>query len=248
MNSFSENFFKFAEALPENLQPSKVEARALLSEATSATATGLLIAIRALYGDDVLTWEPETLWLTLENDSVFLDNVERDKIQAARSLIVRPAFYWDNLVFQRTVQALNGQPFSAETIQEANAAHMCWAVYEAAVLRNLDPDDKKIPDFDEDVQQYVAVCLRREGFVVPPETLSFAEDNLENMLPKEAIDLKKEVKQAWGHLNKSKLAHTEFAENEHGVQLARLSACYLYQQERVDHFSHEVIRLGVKPT
>jgi hypothetical protein len=248
MSSFTENFFKFAEALPENLQPGKVEARALLKEATTATATGLLIAIRALHGDDVLTWEPETLWLTLERDGIPTDNVERDKIQAARSLVVRPSFYWDNLVFQRTVQALNGQPFSAESIQEANTAHMCWAVYEASVLRNLDPDEKKIPEFDEDVQQYVAVCLRREGFVLPPDVLSFAEDNLEKMLPKDAADLKKEVKQAWGHLNKSKLAHTEFAENEHGVQLARLAACYLFQQECAEHLANEVIRLGVKPT
>lgn len=226
------------------------EARAVLKEAANSPAAALLTAVRAMYKDEVLDWEPESLWLSLERDGFFLLNPERDKIQAAITLIKKPSFYWDSLVFQRTVQALNDQPFQFDAIQEAHTAHMAWAVFEASVIRNLDPDEQTVPDFDEDVQQYTAVCMFREGLVLPPENLKFAEDSLDKLQPKDthATGLKKEVIQAWGHLNKSKLEHTEFAENPVGVQLARLASSYLYVKDRAGHLANVLIRLSVKLT
>lgn len=225
------------------------EAKATLKDAASSSAIALLLSVRSLYGDEVLKWEPEALWLTLERDSYPLSEVDRDKIQAAIALTERPSFYWDNIAFQHTVQALNGQPFSAETLQENNAAHMAWAICEAAVIRQFDPDKNTIPDFDGDVQLYVAVCLRREGFVLPPSELLFSEECLEKQLPLEdhVTGLKKEVKQAWSHTPKNRLEHTEFAENAVGVQLARLAACYLYVEDQKSHLTKELARLGIKP-
>jgi len=226
------------------------EARAVLREAATAPAAALLTAVRALYKDDVMTWEPEALWLSLERDGFALLNPERDKIQAAITLVKRPSFYWDNLVFQRMVQALNDQPFQCDAIQENHTAHMSWSVFEASVIRNLDPDEQTIPDFDEDVQQYAAVCMFREGLVLPPENLKFAEDNLDKLQPKEphSTGLKKEVSSTWGHLNKDRLEHTEFAENALGVQLAKLSAIYLYVKDRSDQLMSCLTRLNVKLT
>ena len=228
---------------------SEAEAKATLKDAHASSAVALLLSIRSLYGDEVLKWEPETLWLTLERDSYPLAEQERDKIQSALALTAHPSFYWDNVAFQHTVQALNDQHFSVETIQENNVAHMAWAVCEAAVIRQLDPDKPDIPDFDGDVQLYAAVCLRREGFVFPPGELLFAEECLENQLPQEdhVTGLKKEVKQAWSHTPKNRLEHTEFAENSIGVQLARLAACYLYVESKKKQLSGELARLGIKP-
>jgi hypothetical protein len=227
---------------------SESEAKATLSNASASSAIALLLSIRSLYGDEILKWEPEALWLTLERDSYFLLEPERDKIQAAISLTQHPSFYWDNIAFQHTVQALNGQHFSAETLQENNAAHMAWAICEAAVIRQFDPDKTTIPDFDGDVQLYVSVCLRREGFVFPPSELLFAEECLEKQLPKEehVTGLKKEVKQAWSHTPKNRLEHTEFAENAVGVQLARLAACYLYVADQKNLLVNELARLGLR--
>jgi len=226
------------------------EARAVLKEASNAPAAALITAVRAIYKDAVLEWEPESLWLSLERDGFELHNPERDKIQAAITLIKKPSFYWDNLTFQRTVQALNDQPFNMDVIQEAHTAHMAWAVFEASVIRNLDPDEQTVPEFDEDVQQYAAVCMFREGLVLPPENLKFAEDSLDKLQPKEAhsTGLKKEVSRAWGHLNKGKLEHTEFAEDAIGVQLARLASAYLYVKDRAAHLANSLIRLDVKLT
>ena len=227
---------------------SETEAKATLKNAESSSALALLLSVRSLYGDDVLVWEPETFWLTLEKDSYVLKEPERDKIQAALALTVRPSFYWDNIVFQHTVQALNGQHFSVDAIQENCAAHMAWAVCEAATIRQFDPDKTVVPDFDGDVCLYVAVCLRREGLVLPPGEFLFAEECLENQLSKEdhVTGLKKDVKQAWSHTPKNKLAHTEFAENSVGVQLARLASCYLYVEDRKNQLSVELARLGIK--
>ena len=227
----------------------ETEAKATLKDATACSAVALLLSLRSLYGDEVLTWEPEALWLTLERDNYFLDEPERDKIQAAIALTQHPSFYWDNITFQNTVQALNGQHFSAETLQENHSAHMAWAICEAAVIRQFDPDKTTIPDFDGDVQLYVSVCLRREGFVFPPSELSFAEECLEKQLSREEhiTELKKEVKQAWSHTPKNRLAHTEFAENAVGVQLARLAACYLYVADQKNLLAKELARLGLRP-
>jgi hypothetical protein len=226
------------------------EAKASLKAASSSSAIALLLSLRSLYGDEVLKWEPEALWLTLERDSYHLSEVDRDKIQAAIVLTEHPSFYWDNISFQHTVQALNGQPFSVGTLQENHSAHMAWAICEAAVIRQFDPDKDTIPDFDGDVQLYVAVCLRREGFVFPPSELLFADDCLEKQLTSEehVTGLKKEVKQAWSHTPKNRLAHTEFAENAVGVQLARLAACYLYVEEHKSHLHAELARLGLTPS
>lgn len=215
----------------------------VLKDPQTNTAAGLYLAARTVYGEDILKWEPETLWLTLDKDGVNLPDEERNKLQAAISLIVHPAFYWDNLVFQRTVQALNGELFDPETLQECVAAHMAWAVYEAGVIRGLDNDQVVIPEFDEDVQQYIAVCLLREGYVLPPEPLNeFVSDNLEGLFPKTSYSatLKKEVADSWEALDKNALERTEFFENELGVQLAQLSACYLYVKKWADQLAEDL--------
>jgi len=219
------------------------EALQILKDPHSKTAAGLYLALRKVYGEDVLKWEPETLWLTLDKDGVNLPEEERNKVQAAISLIVHPAFYWDNLVFQRTVQALNGELFDPESLQECHSAHMAWAVYEAGVIRGLDNDQTVIPDYDQDVEQYIAVCLFREGYVYPPEPLhEIAADNLEGLFPKNssASALKKEVADSWEKLDKTALEHTEFFENELGVQLSQLSACYLYVKKNADQVAEDL--------
>lgn len=215
----------------------------VLKDPQSNTAAGLYLAARTVYGEDILTWEPETLWLTMEKDGINLPDEERGKLLAAITLVVHPAFYWDNLVFQRTVRAFNGELFDPETLQECSAGNMAWAVYEAGVIRGLDNDEAIIPEFDEDVQQYIAVCLFREGFVYPPEPLhEFVADNLEGLFPKGsyAATLKKEVADSWAGLDKDILERTEFFENELGVQLAQLSACYLYVKGLADQLADDL--------
>lgn len=219
-------------------------AKAILEAPESKSATVLVMSLRNLYGIDSLYWEPETIWLTLERDhGIDVSEESRNKLQAAISIIRNPAFFWDNLVFQRTVQALNGEVFDPESLQECHPAYMAWAVYEATLLRGMDPESDAVPELDEDVQQYAAVCLQRAGYVYPPQHLKPVSDNLATLLPGVNSDFISEVKKSWDRLDKEVLPERKFKEDPLGVQLAQLASCYLYVQERVRELATDVLML-----
>jgi hypothetical protein len=118
---------------------------------------------------------------------------------------------------------------------------MAWAVYEAGVIRALDPDDKSIPDIDEDVQQYIALCLKRAGYVCPPNSLKVVADNLESMLPPKSKEFISQVQNSWDHLDKRILRDRVFPEDPLGVQLAQLASCYEYVKDRANNMASDVL-------
>ena len=218
-------------------------ARNILQEPHGKSAVSLLMCIRHLYGVDAFFWEPETIWLSLEKDGLDISVEARDKILGAITLIRHPAFFWDNLVFQRTVQAFNDQLYDPESLQECHPAHMSWAMYEATLIRGLDPDEKDVPEIDEDVQQYMAVCLKRAGFVYPPVYLLPVADNLENMLPAAQKDFIQEVKKSWEHVDKRALRERRFLESPLDLQLARLASCYVYVKDQAEAMANDVLAM-----
>jgi hypothetical protein len=233
-------------AAPEicKLASANGQAVEVLRTSDDSTATALIMALRALYGVDFLYWEPETLWMTLLRDHVLdLSLEDRNRIMAAISIIRNPAFFWDNLVFQRGVKSLCGEMFDPECLLECHPAQMSWAMYEAILLRGMDPDSEARPEVDEDVQQYIAVCLLRAGYVTPPRSLESAEEALLDMLPEENRDFAREVKKSWAHLDKKALSERRFGEDALDVQLAQLASCYLYVNLRAQHMAAEVSRL-----
>jgi len=219
-------------------------ARKYLREGDERSAAALLMALRTLHGIESFYWEPETIWLTLERDDhLDMEELGRNKLQAAITLIVNPAFFWDNLVFQRTVQALNGEPFDPEALQECHPGYMSWAVYESGLIRGLDPEEPVSAELDEDVQQYVAVCLKRAGYVYPPNQLIAVADNLEKILPRETKPFIDQVKKSWEHLDKGALSERTFQEDPLDVQLAQLASCYEYVRERANEMASEILSL-----
>lgn len=227
-------------------------ARQLLLNSEGHAAASLYMAVRVLYGVDILHWEPETIWMTLQHDGIELPVVSRNKLMAAITLQLNPAFYWDNIVFQHTVQTLNDELTNPESIQECHPAHMAWAVHEAGFIRGLDPHGHEIPEFDEDVQLYIAVCLKRAGFLIPPKELDSEEIQKtldcqypDCRLPLEAKYARSEVREAWNKLPKNRLQHTEFAEDSLGVQLSRLASCYVYVEMKAEELASEISDLKV---
>lgn len=222
-------------------------ARSLLLNSENHAATSLYMAARILYGVDILHWEPETLWMTLQQDGIELPAHARNKLMAATTLQLNPAFYWDSIVFQHTVQTLNDEHLNPDALQECCPAHMAWAVHEAGFIRGLDPHDHEVPEFDEDVQMYVAVCLKRSGLLIPPKELDTEEmqNVLDKQYPPEAKYTRNEAREAWNKLPKNRLQHTEFAEDPLGVQLAQLAACYVYVEMKAEELASEIDDLKV---
>lgn len=218
-------------------------ARKFLLDSDDRCATALYMCIRSLYGSEITDWEPETLWVTLGKDGIDLPEEARNKLQCVLALHKNPAFYWDNIVFQWTVQALNAELYDSDAIQECHPAHMAWAVYEASVIRALDPDDKVIPELDEDVQQYIALCLKRAGYIYTPDSLKSVADNLERMLPAEQKEFVRRVKNSWNHLDKRILRDRVFPEDSLGVQLAQLASCYEYVKDRANRMAEDVLAI-----
>jgi hypothetical protein len=218
-------------------------ARKLLQSAEEHCATVLYMCVRSIYGSEVSDWEPETLWVTLDRDGFDLPEEARNKLQCVLALHKNPAFYWDNIVFQWTGQTLNEELYDSDSIQECHPAHMAWAVYEAGVIRALDPDDKSIPELDEDVQQYIALCLKRAGYVYPPSSLKSVADNLERMLPAESKEFIDQVKNSWNHLDKRILQDRVFPEDPLGVQLAQLASCYEYVKDRANKMAEDILSI-----
>jgi len=213
----------------------------VLRTANERCATALYLAARTLFGVQITAWEPETIWLTLERqEHISLGRLSRNKLQAAITLVVNPAFYWDSLVFQRTAQALNGEPFDPDALQEVAPSDQCWAVYEASIIRGLDLDVPATPDYDDDVQSYTAVCLKRDGFVLPPDQLLYAKDALQQQYPKDAREFATLVANSWAQIKKEDLQERKFPETPLGVQLAYLAGCKLFVEERAQSLAKDI--------
>jgi hypothetical protein len=233
------SFTQYTKNTPER----SLVAREYLVNTSGHTGTVLMMALRSLYGIECFYWEPQTIWLTLEQAGIDLSVIARNKLMAAITVLRHPAFFWDNLVFQRTTQALNSELLDPEALQECHPAYMAWAVYECTVLRGLDPETQEIPDLEDDVQQYAAVCLKRSGFVCPPDQLAAVQDNLLNMLPKENRPFAEYVKKTWEETPKKALSERQFGEDPLGIQLAHLAGCYDYVKERAGKMALDVLRI-----
>lgn len=236
---------RLSEQLLEKTAAISPQAREILRESKERSAAALYLAVRTLLGVQVTAWEPETIWLTLERrDNIELDTIARNKIQAAITLIINPSFYWDSLVFQRIARVINGDHLDPYTLQEIHPAEQCWAVYEAGIIRGLDLDLPVMPDFDEDVQSYTAVCLQRDGFVLPPEQLLYAREALQNLYPKKAREFAATVMKSWSQVKKENLRERKFPEDSLGVQLSYLSGCKLYVEERAEALAKDINSLS----
>lgn len=198
-------------------------------EDPAACALALLIAARHLCGPDWLEWEPETQWLTLEARRIDIPEVNRAKIQAAVTLHHVPSFYWDGLVFEKTALAFDGHVPNEDALEEATAAQLATAVLEAAQIVAYFGDAP--PAFHHEPGAYAGVVLHREGFVLAPEQLSFAQAQLDG-LNGPPDSLREQVKTAWAALDKKSLTGHAFAETRLDVQLAHLAAVELHVQAR----------------
>lgn len=202
-------------------------ARRLLLNPTT-TAVALLPACKQIVGD-FLSWEPESIWRELEHHQIELSEENRVKLQAAITLHLVPSFYWDGIVFENTVHAFDNEIPNPEALEEAPVTAVAWAVKEAAWVRQWLGDPPL--EFEHESRAYTAVVLEREGFLVAPNQLAFAQSGLEKR-NRNHTELVETVQKQWLTLDKSRLDSYTFEETPEGVQLARLAMVKLHVQER----------------
>jgi len=209
--------------------------RIILSE--SSTAIGVLAAVKELLGE-CWHWEPETLWLELVAAGADPPVSNRAKIQAGVALMFVPAFYWDGIVFEKTALAFDGHPANPDRLEEAEPSQLAWAIEEAAQIVAWHGDAPW--SFVHEPTAYAAVIMHREGLVLAPSQLAFAQDNLDGLNCKDLTEgetcpttpIKKDAEKAWTALDKESMDAHAFPETPVGVQLARLAVIELHCRER----------------
>lgn len=211
--------------------------RALLED-EEASATGCFLAVKQVCGSQCRAWEPESLWLTLERRQINVPPINRDKILAAHTLTMVPAFWWEVNCFQNSVLAFNNVISDPEVLQETSPEQLCWGIFEAEMIYGYS-DMPDTPEFDREPVLYTAICLHRAGLVLAPDLLQFAQDALDKFNNGERIVTPAEIRKA----RKRKPKDDWDEDNPVDVQVARLLGVDAYVKERAKRYQADISSL-----
>ena len=208
-----------------------------------AFATALFVAMNILVGDQFQAWEPESIWMELQDKKIDVPEVNRDKLLAVVSLLQKPAFYWDAKLFSSTAMAFNDSISTPGGIDEASPAQLSWAVVEAELLMStLDVDT----DFDYEPKRYTAASCHHDGLHLAPEFLVFCQNELDKLNNDNIQNAASKVQRSWNQLptgDPKKLEGLELGEDPVSVQVAKLVAIHLYMHERASQYLDQVLSL-----
>lgn len=224
----------------EEISAPSATVKALLED-ENTSATGCFLAVREACGNGCRAWEPESIWLTLERRNVHVPPLNRDKILAAHTLMMVPAFWWEVNCFQNTVMAFNNVISDPEVLQEPTPAQLSWGIFEAEMLYGYS-DMPETPEFDREPLLYTAICLHRAGHIVAPDLLQFAQKELERLNNGEQIVSPAQIRDRWRRLNKTRPREWQ-EDNPVDVQLSRLLGVNLYMEEKAKRYQSDLSAL-----
>jgi hypothetical protein len=146
---------------------SRVRIASILSH-PGTMATVLYAIVLKEFGEDVHSWEPETVFMEI-NDSFGIDMPEsnHDKLMALLVAIDTNSFYGSWSGFEVICRTLNtGDVFGSDDLL---VAEMAWGVTEVMI------NDDTPGVFSDEIASGVGRLLLDEGIVSPPPRLSFAK-------------------------------------------------------------------------
>jgi hypothetical protein len=153
-----------------------------------------------------------------------------------------PAFGWEANAFENTVLAFNSQAVHTDILQEATPAEMSWGVYEAELLFHQSQIDET-PEFDYEPMVYAATVLNRAGFVLAPDLLGFAQEELDKFNKRGDGVSKKDVQTQWKSIKDDVTKHKFSEDSPMDVQLSRLASVQLYLEEHVTQYERDLSKL-----
>ena len=120
-------------------------------------ATTLITLLIDLYGAEVLNYEQATIDLDLRDDfGVELPAINRDKIEALRTVMTTDLAQNDWLVFNQICEALNNDRVFLDVLDPITPEQAAWGLVEIQLLEE---------DFQlsEEVRRYLGAILLRSG-------------------------------------------------------------------------------------
>lgn len=204
-------------------------------EDSDSSATAMYCATAILFGStEFLAWEPESIWLEYKDLGVDAPAENRDQLQAVITMHMGNAVYWDAFFFEKVIICLNGNPADGETIQEASPGEVAWGTFEIQLLEQAFGN---AGEYDHEPTRYTALTLYRAGFALAPETLVFAQEELDKLNKDPTLATR--VSEAWGAVSKDKIEDGEYEETPLGVQLAKLGSVHMYVGKRARNLAEE---------
>jgi hypothetical protein len=177
--------------------------------------------LEALLGAGWESWEPETLWSSLNTSGVTLSAAAKDKIQAVKTILSTNVYWRDYVAFEKVTMGLNGLQASFDSYQHPSPAMVARGLLEASSIRSS--------EFSDEVLRYIAVICFEAGLIVLPGPLAVAQESLDAMTSRVVGgSIKGEVSRAWDALKTSGLSDGVYGETVTGIQLARMGAIMEY--------------------
>jgi len=133
-------------------------------------ATVLLVLAVDLLSEELLTWDPATVRMELEEMAgAKLPPASLNRLMAAVEIVTSDGFYRDLPTFVRLCNTLYNGTLDLETWDPADAGEVAWGITEALLLWPPDPQDEE--PFDHKIVEYIGFALKDEGIMRPPDVL-----------------------------------------------------------------------------
>lgn len=240
--------------LPQTDRPTPAQlaaARAIL-ERESASATAVYFATQMLLGEAARIYEPETLRLLLSKRMrLQLPELHWEKLLCLCTATQQATFLWEVNAFENTAACCAGVPMLVDVVQELRVIELCWAVTEMLPFLRMWHSEIQIDQtgddlFDHEPRDYTALMLYKEGFVLAPKVLSWAQGALDSMT--RDPDLRTRVERRWDELlrlkNDEELLALDLRDTDEDVQIARLIGCHTHVRQRQHAYMQELAELA----
>ena len=140
----------------------------------------LYSALVKIYDGEFINWEPETIWLALQQDmGVDVSDFIKNKIQAATIIVGSERYYQDWKIFECSGKAINDSYTTFEYLTPLSSEECCWTIIEANLIDN---DDSR---YDYEVSDYIRVSLNADGVAMLPDYIATIA-HIDNIVTKES--------------------------------------------------------------
>lgn len=222
-----------------------MSSKEVLLDPTCAISSAVAAA-KNLLGKEMLTWDPDTIQITLKAQ---LGNVPDDlmaKLLAGITILTNQAWTYDHEVLFAFALACCGIPADGEAVPHPTPEQLCWAVDELQFLfgKAITVDEGFDP---QTVDPAVAVVLHDEGYVLAPDLLHFVQEELDALNCKDVDQLRRKVEKFWSAKKdcdgrELRAAADAIEDDAVKIQIGRLVNCELYVRERrLKRAQHHVV-------
>jgi hypothetical protein len=211
----------FEAPIEVDMPESKLAQNSHLSD-DDANPIKIMLEIDDRWGKGWREWEPETFLQTCDTEGIKMSNYTMDKIMALKVMVNTPEFFDSPRVFEKICVAFSNKLVDWGHIQTVKLHDI--AVTVALTLRFL-----KDEPFSDDVKAYIGACAIRDGYLIMPDVLKFAnEPFMEQMRKNIGSDLQAEL------INKIENANKDNLTEDESVQLLRMVRCQTHVSEKIN--------------